>query len=256
MAGKVRSFSTLVENQLPEFISTDYPNFVKFVKKYYEQQETSGQPLDLINHITKYQDIDTYEKNILKENTTLVSLVETRNSSNVITEVVINLLDGSSFPKKNGYLMIDEEVIFYQTRQGNVLRNCYRNVSATTRLGDLYSESEYKAVPYSEVGRGSSGQTVSGPIYLAGTVVSNISNLFLYAFVRNFETQYLASFPEESLKPTVDKKTLIKNIKQFYQSKGTDQSIKFIFNSIVAKEPDDVPTVYYPKDYTFKSSNG
>jgi len=256
MAGKVRSFSTLVENQLPEFISSDYPNFVKFVKKYYEQQETSGQPLDLINHITKYQDIDTYEKNILKENTTLVSLVETRNSSNVITEVVINLLDGSSFPKKNGYLMIDEEVIFYQTRQGNALRNCYRNVSATTRLGDLYNESEYKAVPYSEVGRGSSGQTVSGPIYLAGTVVSNISNLFLYAFVRNFETQYLASFPEESLKPTVDKKTLIKNIKQFYQSKGTDQSIKFIFNSIVAKEPDDVPTVYYPKDYTFKSSNG
>lgn len=62
MAGKVRSFSTLVENQLPEFISSDYPNFVKFVKKYYEQQETSGQPLDLINHITKYQDIDTYEK--------------------------------------------------------------------------------------------------------------------------------------------------------------------------------------------------
>lgn len=256
MAGKVRSFSTLVENQLPEFISSDYPNFVKFVKKYYEQQETSGQPLDLINHITKYQDIDTYEKNILKENTTLVSLVETRNSSNVITEIVINLLDGSSFPKKNGYLMIDEEVIFYQTRQGNVLRNCYRNVSATTRLGDLYNESEYKAVPYSEVGRGSSGQTVSGPIYLTGTIVSNISNLFLYAFVRNFETQYLASFPEESLKPTVDKKTLIKNIKQFYQSKGTDQSIKFIFNSIVAQEPDDVPTVYYPKDYTFKSSNG
>jgi len=256
MAGKARSFSTLVENQLPEFISSEYPNFVKFVQKYYEQQETSGQPLDLINHITKYQDIDTYEKNILKENTTLVSLVETRNSNNIITEIIINLLDGSSFPKKNGYLMIGEEVIFYQTREGNALRNCYRNVSATTKLGDLYNELEYKAVPYSEVGRGSSGQTVSGPIYLAGTIVSNISNLFLYAFVRNFETQYLASFPEENLKPTVDKKTLIKNIKQFYQSKGTDQSIKFIFNSIIAREIDDIPTVYYPKDYTFKSSNG
>ena len=256
MAGKVRSFSTLVENQLPEFISTDYPNFVKFVQKYYEQLENSGQPLDLINNITKYQDIDTYEKKLLQENTPLVSIVETRNGSNVITEVVINLTNGSSFPEKNGYIMIGDEVIFYQYRQANALRNCYRNVSATTRLGDLYSESEYKEVPYSEVGAGSSGQTVSGPIYVAGTLVYNISNLFLYAFVRNFESQYLASFPEESLKPTVDKKTLIKNIKKFYQSKGTDQSIKFIFNSIVSTEVDDVPSVYYPKDYTFKASNG
>ena len=256
MAGKVRSFSTLVENQLPEFISSDYPNFIKFVQKYYEQLENPGQPLDLINHITKYQDIDTYEKKLLQENTTLVSVVETRNGSNIITEVVINLTDGSSFPEKNGYVMIADEVIFYQTREGNSLRNCYRNVSATTRLGDLYSESDYKNVPYSEVGAGSSGQTVSGPIYVAGTLVHNISNLFLYAFVRNFESQYLTSFPEESLKPSVDKKTLIKNIKKFYQSKGTDQSIKFIFNSIVSTEVDDVPSVYYPKDYTFKASNG
>lgn len=255
MAGKVRSLSTLVENQLPEFISTDYPNFVKFVEKYYEQLESAGQPLDIIN-LTKYQDIDTYEKKILQQNTTLVSIVETRNSSNVITEVVINLLDGSSFPKKNGYVMIKEEVIFYQYRTGNSLRNCYRNVSATTKLGDLYNTSEYVAIPYSEVGKGSSGQTVSGPSYLAETIVQNISNLFLYAFVRNFETQYLAAFPEESLKETVDKKTLIKNIKQFYKAKGTDQSIQFIFNSIVSKEIGDIPTVYYPKEYTFKASNG
>ena len=256
MAGKVRSFSTLVENQLPEFISTDYPNFVKFVEKYYEQLETPGQPLDLINHITKYQDIDTYEKKLLQENSELVSIVETRNGSNVITEIVVNLANGSSFPDKNGYIMIGDEVIFYETREGNALRNCYRNVSATTKLGDLYSESEYKEVAYSDVGKGSSGQTVSGPIYVAGTLVYNISNLFLYAFVKNFESQYLSSFPEENLKPTVDKKTLIKNIKYFYQSKGTDQSIKFIFNSIVSTEADDIPSVYYPKDYTFKTSNG
>lgn len=256
MAGKVRNFSTLIENQLPEFISTDYPNFVKFVEKYYEQQESVGQPLDLIHNLTKYQDIDTYEKKILQENTKLISIVETRNNSNIITEIVINLLDGSFLPNKNGYVMIQDEVIFYQTKENNTLRNCYRNVSATTQLGDLYNESEYKAVPYNEVGQGSSGQTVSGPIYSQNTIVYNISNLFLYAFVKNFESQYLASFPEESLKSSVDKKTLIKNIKYFYQAKGTDQSIKFIFNSIVAKDPDDIPTVYYPKDYTFKSSNG
>ena len=242
MAGKVKSFSTLVENQLPEFISSEYPNFVGFVKKYYEQLETPGQPLDLINNLMKYQDIDTYEKKLLKESSVLVSLVET-------SEVVITVENGDSFPEKNGYVMIGEEVIFYQNRIGNTFRNCYRNVSATTKLGDLYDASEYKTVPYAEVG-------VSTSVYSVGSIVTNISNLFLYAFVKNFENQYLASFPEENLKPTVDKKTLIKNIKYFYQAKGTDQSIKFIFNSIVSQDTDDVPTVYYPKDYTFKASNG
>ena len=89
---------------------------------------------------------------------------------------------------------------------------------------------------------------------MSGATVYNISNLFLYAFVKNYETQYLASFPEESLKPEVDKRTLIKNIKQFYRAKGTDQSIKFIFNSIVAQDAEDIPSIYYPKDNTLKAS--
>ena len=63
--------STLVENQLPEFISTEYENFSKIVEKYYEQLEVRGQPVDVIQNITKYRDIDFYEKNLLKESTTL-----------------------------------------------------------------------------------------------------------------------------------------------------------------------------------------
>ena len=54
--------STLVENQLPEFISTEYENFSKIVEKYYEQLEVRGQPVDVIQNITKYRDIDFYEK--------------------------------------------------------------------------------------------------------------------------------------------------------------------------------------------------
>ena len=46
----------------------------------------------------------------------------------------------------------------------------------------------------------------------SGQKVHNISNLFLYAF-KNFENQYLGSFPEKYLKGEVDKRTLIKNIR-------------------------------------------
>ena len=72
----------------------------------------------------------------------------------------------------------------------------------------------------------------------SGQTVYNISNLFLYALVKNFEKQYLGSFPEKYLRGSVDKRTLIKNIQNFYKAKGTDSSIKFVFNSLIDKDFD------------------
>ena len=66
-AVKTKRISTLIESQLPEFISTEYELFSKFVQKYYEAQEVQGGTLDIINNIQKYADIDYYEKNLLKQ---------------------------------------------------------------------------------------------------------------------------------------------------------------------------------------------
>ena len=41
-AVKTKRISTLIETQLPEFISTEYELFSKFVQKYYEAQEVQG----------------------------------------------------------------------------------------------------------------------------------------------------------------------------------------------------------------------
>jgi hypothetical protein len=241
MAGKVRNISVLVNDQLPEFITTEYPKLVSFLSKYYEQLELPGQPLNLIQNLTKYNDIDTYNREILQESTILTANVsETSNS--------IEVESTESFPKVNGYILINDEVIFYKEKTETEFLDCYRNVSGTTKLGDLYEKSTIKTVDYQDLD--------SGEYHTSNTIVYNVSNLFLYAFVKNFESQYLTSFPEENLKPQVDKKTLIKNIKNFYKAKGTEQSIKFIFNSIVSQNESDVPSVYYPKDFTFKSSSG
>lgn len=241
MASKVKSLSSLVNDQLPKFISSEYPKFSAFLQKYYEQLELPGQPIDLISNLTKYHDIDTYEKSVLKENTNTTQTVDIL-STNIYVE------NTSGFPQNNGYILIDDEVIFYKSKTQTSFENCYRNVSSVTKLGDLYETSTTKNVEYSDVGIGIQHYT--------RTAVLNISNLFLYALVKSFESQYLGSFPENSLKPEVNKNLLIKNIKKFYASKGTEQSIKFIFNSIVSKESGDIPSVYYPKDSTIKSSNG
>ena len=233
-AVKTKRISTLIETQLPEFISTEYELFSKFITKYYEQQEVQGGTLDIINNIQKYADIDYYEQNLLRQSDTLDVSITT-------TSDTIVLQDATSFPKQNGYIKIDDEIIFYESRTETVLSGAVRGVSGNTTLGDLYNSSSYTS-------------TVAAP-HNSGQKVLNVSNLFLYALVKNFESQYLGSFPEKYLRGEVDKRTLIKNIQKFYKAKGTTSSIKFVFNTIVAKDDSNKPEVYNPRDFTYKSSD-
>jgi hypothetical protein len=74
-------------------------------------------------------------------------------------------------------------------------------------------------------------------------------------FVKYFRQQFLVDFPESL---TLDKqtgtplniKTLIKNIVDFYSSKGTEKSIKFLLKILY----DTYSEIYYPKKDIFKSS--
>lgn len=240
MATKVTSLSALIDNQLPDFIVSEYPKFSAFMQKYYEQLELPGQPVDLISNLTKYRDVDTYTYDLLKQQTVLTQNITGTSST-------INVENTSSFPDINGYVLIDDEVIFYKTKTSTSFVDCYRNISSTTKLGDLYNPLRFKNV---DTNAG------TGVQHLNGTSIFNISHLFLYSLIKNFESEYLSSFPEASLKSTVDKSLLIKNIKKFYASKGTESSIKFLFNALVPSDGPNDPTVYYPKDSTYKASYG
>ena len=222
MAEKIKKISTLIESQLPGFISSEYEQFSKFLEKYYEQLESTGNPLDIIQNIENYRDINFYEKNLLNQKTILSENILANSSS-------ITVADASSFPKENGYIRIGNEICFYKERTNNQFLEVSRGVSGNNTLGDLYNSSEFVT-------------TQSSPHY-TGDEVYNISNLFLYAFIKNFEEEYLGAFPEKYLKGEVDKRTLIKNINKFYKAKGTDRSIKFIFNSIVSQNESEVVEV-------------
>ena len=233
MAVTKKSISTLIEAQLPEFIYSEYELFGKFVTKYYEHLENQGGTLDVLSNIDIYGDINYYEKKLLKQSTTLSG-----NITDSVTTITVD--DATSFPEENGYIKIDDEILFYKSRTDTEFKELSRGVSGNTTLGDLYSPSTFA--------------TTAAASHSGGSVVQNISNLFLYALVKSFESQYLGSFPEKYLKGEVDKRTLIKNIRKFYQAKGTESSVRFIFNTLVAGGEENAPTVYAPKDRTYKSS--
>ena len=232
MLKTANKISFLVDQQLPDFINEEYELFGKFIQKYYEQLEISGQPLDIVTNLSTYRDIDFYEQNILNQSTTVVGLV-----SDTDTSITVN--DATSFPKFGGYVKINDEILFYKSRTDTELKEVSRGISGNTQLGDLYSASTFV--------------TTQASSHSNGSQVHNISNLFLYAFIKNFENEYLNEFPEEYLNQDVDKRTLIKNISSFYKSKGTDKSVKFLFKCLVSSDPE--PSIAYPRDFTLKSSD-
>ena len=44
--------SSLIEDQLPGFIVSEYENFQKVLESYYENLESTGNPLDIITNLT------------------------------------------------------------------------------------------------------------------------------------------------------------------------------------------------------------
>ena len=233
MAAKTRNISTLIESQLPGFIIEDYGRFKDFIEKYYEELEFRGKPLDILHNITTYRDIDFYTADILKEKTVLVQSITDASD-------VVHVEDAAGFPDLNGYFKIDDEICYYEEKLGNTFLGVKRGVSGNHTLGDLYNTSEFSST--------------EADAHRGGAEVLNISNLFLYAIVSNFEKEFLAGFPENFLKGDIDKRTLIKNIADFYKAKGTDRSIKFLFNTIISQNPDEEVFTYAPKDFTLKPS--
>jgi hypothetical protein len=230
MPKTANQISLLIENQLASFITDEYELFTKFVQKYYEQQELRGQPLDIITNLETYRNIDFYEKDILNKFTKLTQFLQD-------TDTVINVETTSSFPD-SGYLKIDDEICFYKSKTETQFLEVSRGVSGNTTLGDLYTKSIFV--------------TTQSDDHVNGSSVYNISNLFLFALVKSFESQYLPDFPISYLNQEVDQRTLIKNIADFYQSKGTSNSVKFLFKCLIQSDPE--PVVYYPRDNTLKAS--
>mgnify|MGYP000639008666 CR=1 FL=1 len=99
MAAKTKRISTLIESQLPGFISDTYELFSKFIGKYYEQLESPGQPLDIIHNITKYKDINFYDESKFIQSTLLNGAI-----SGSATTITVD--DAQSFPEENGYIKI------------------------------------------------------------------------------------------------------------------------------------------------------
>ena len=110
MATKRVQFNNIVQNQLPQYVRTDYPLVSDFLKTYYQGQEYQGGPIDLIQNIDEYVKVDK---------TTDLTLHVGLGASVGITSETIEVdmkkypTGTLGFPNSYGLLKINDEIITY-----------------------------------------------------------------------------------------------------------------------------------------------
>ena len=84
----------IIENQLPEFILSESPKAVDFLKQYYISQEYTGGPIDLTDNLDQYLKLDNLTPETLKGSVTLDADITS-------TDEVINISPNTKgFPKQ------------------------------------------------------------------------------------------------------------------------------------------------------------
>ena len=202
-------FSSIVKNQLPTYVENEFPLISEFLKQYYLGQEYKSGPVDLIQNIDQYIKVD--EQTNLNHETALNGDVDE-------FATTINVTPGGTtdFPDSYGLLKIGDEVITYTGKTTSSFTGCVRGFVGVTsyksdsKQGDLVFNS------------------TSASEHSDGVKVENLSCLFLKEFLNKTKIQVLPGLSDRPLASNLDQNVFIKQSKDFYSSKGTDESLSLI----------------------------
>ena len=216
--------SSQVDSTLPSYIYQNYSNFVTFMTKSAESEERIGFAQDLLQNLQKYRNFDTYKKGIIQYGTLKFGISATE-------EDELTLEDGFGFPDNNGVILIDDEIILYQSKSGNVFSELQRGASGTTVLPTFRTTGEYANTTPSS--------------HTVGSSVKNISVLFLVAMLEKIHESFTPNISSSRIDPEINRSNLLQNIKDFFASKGSKLGIQALFRMLFGDNDVDV---VYPGD--------
>tara|TARA_R100001480_G_scaffold10362_1_gene18894 strand:+ start:4688 stop:17521 length:12834 start_codon:yes stop_codon:yes gene_type:complete len=216
--------NTIIENQLPEYVLTDFPNAVEFFKQYYISQEYQGGPTDLISNFDQYLKVDNLVPEVVVGVTTTTADVSS-------TDTTISVPSTKGFPSEYGLLKINDEIISYTGITTNTFTGCIRgfsgisgyNVGVSSSLLDVNKES----LVFDETDSAS---------HTTGAKVTNLSVLFIQEFFKKLKKTFLPGLENNEFAENLDVGNFVKFARSFYQSKGVEESIKILFKVLYGVE--------------------
>ena len=239
-AAKKVQINKLVRSQVPSFIAEDNPLFVDFLKQYYISEESKGKSIDIITNFNDYQKADTYSETYnLIGFTTCTSLVNSYDAT-------INVSSTDGWPSDYGLLKIDNEIITYTGITSTSFTGCVRGFCG---VDNLKSPTNPESLVFS---------TTNASKHENESKVINLSNLFLQEFWQKTKQLFMPGFEDRNLHAKVDKATFLRQAKDFYASKGTDEAIKILFGVLFDSRAEVIKPIEYlfaPSDADYVKTN-
>jgi hypothetical protein len=229
---KVVKISDVIENQIPEFILAENPNFVEFLKQYYISQEFQGSTIDISENLVSYKNLDSFDSKNLISETTLTSSVD-------FFDDVINVESTNGWPQEYGLLKIDDEIITYTGITSTSFTGCIRGFSGISSLTQK-DNPEFLVFSQSESSE-----------HAELSVVHNLSNLFLKEFFEKIKYQFTPGFENRDFDPQINPQNFISKANTFYKTKGTDEAFGILFKVLYAEDV----KIIKPDDYCFTPSD-
>jgi len=214
----------IIENQLPEFVLSESPKTADFLKQYYISQEYTSGPIDLVDNLDQYLKLDNLTQSVISGTVTLSSDINSTADVITISSNNGNPLDG--FPKEYGLLKIGNEIITYTGVTGtNTFTGCQRGFSGITSYRNVNNPSEI-------VFEDSSAES-----HTTGDKVQNLSALFLQEFYKKLKKTFTPGLENSDFVSDLDVNNFIKEARTFYESKGTEESFRILFNVLYGVTP-------------------
>jgi hypothetical protein len=151
----------------------------------------------------------------------------------------INVASTYGFPDKNGLLQIDSEIILYSSKTSTSFNDCTRGFSGITSYRSN-NQPDQLVFSTSDIAEHNSNSTVV-----------NLSSLFLNEFLTKIKSQLVPGFENRSFAEGLNQSNFIKQAKNFYSSKGTDDSYKLLFKALFGQDIN----VIKPRDFLLKPSD-
>ena len=222
----------IIQSQIPEVIDSENPRFGEFIKQYYISQEFQGGTIDIADNLVEYKSLDFLNNETLTGFTTV-----SQYANGVDTTIYVDSTRG--WPSQWGLLKINNEIITYTGIGSTSFTGCVRGFSGIENNRKTNSP-EY--LTFSSSGIGTHG---------VDDKVTNLSNIFLNEFLKKLKKQILPGFSERNLFNKLDQSNFIRQSKDFYRTKGTEEAFKILFGALYGEKVEMIQ----PSKYVIKPSD-
>jgi len=226
----------IIESQIPEVIDEENPLLGDFLKQYYISQEYQGGAIDIAENLVEYKSLDFLNTENLIGFTSVSQYTRANDDT-----IYVDSTDG--WPNQFGLLKIDNEVITYTGIGSTSFEGCVRGFSGIEN-NNRTNQPEYLTFT-------NSGVATHG----VNTRVHNLSNVFLQEFLKKLKKQVLSGFAERNLDEDLNQSNFIRQSKDFYKSKGTEEAFKILFGALYGEKVEMIqPSKYIisPSDAQYR----